>query len=91
MMLQVSNELIVVIGPVCLAVTAWMLQRWIARQEDTLTRLDKKIDALSEQRASCTRQFADKEENRESHARIYKRLEVVETELAEIKGKTGKS
>lgn len=90
MMLQISNELIILIGPLCLAVTAWMLQRWVARQEDTLTRLDKKIDALTEQRASCTRQFADKEENRESHARIYKRIETVERELAEIKGKTEK-
>lgn len=77
MMPHISDEQLILIGPLCLAVTAWMLQRWVARQEDTLTRLDKKIDALTEQRADCTRQFADKEENRESHARIYKRIEAV--------------
>lgn len=90
-----------IVGTGWISVTWWMIQRWIARQEEmhqrvsqrqeeVFERLDKKIDALNQQHASCMRQFADKDENRDSHARIYKRLELVEADVSELKGKTGK-
>ena len=36
------------------------------------------------------RQFGDMEENRDSHSRIYARLELAETNIAKLMGKTEK-
>lgn len=93
--------LIITVGTGWISVTWWMIQRWITRQEglhqrssqrqeEVFERLAQKIDALTQQHASCMRQFADKEENRDSHSRIYARLELAETNIAKLMGKTEK-
>lgn len=74
------------ISPACIGMAWVLIQRWMTRQESMFLRLESKLDALTVQHADCTRQFADKEENRDSHARIYKRIESLERSVGELSG-----
>ena len=52
-----------------------------------LKRLASKVDALFEHRMECVKAFADRQENKESHARIYSRLDDHELRISRLEGK----
>ena len=60
------------------------IQAWIGF---SFKRLTSKVDLLFEHRVECMKQFADKEENSRSHARIYSRVDDHEVRISRLEGK----